>query len=200
MALKRENESLKTRTKALEELVNRLKCVPDEVARITLHRLRATSDPSAMLEFIRSVEGRLGYRPSDQLTALSLLPAVHSEIELQLMAQHPTAYPMFDPTDRAAYSHCTFYEQEAVFGVDASAILQASAGELSSQGHPPPIACSSSETTIGKVLSTGSSLAGSLFNRVCRCRQHRGRTRIGGSLFLLHFAPLDNCLLYEGRG
>jgi hypothetical protein len=95
MARQRENKILKRRLTNLEMLVSYLRNSPESIANNALQTLRNCSsinsalripDPTLQSTFL-----------SEQKTALAYLPAVHSHQELELMAQHPKAYPTLDP-------------------------------------------------------------------------------------------------------
>jgi hypothetical protein len=79
---------------AAEELVQHLRWVPDHQASVALARLRVCEDASSALSYFRG--GPTGYRLSEQSTALSFLPPVQSDTELELMVRHPTAFPPLD--------------------------------------------------------------------------------------------------------
>jgi hypothetical protein len=97
MVLKRENETLKQSCAALDELVNTMRYMPEDVARLVFKRLRTTSDPSMVLQSFRSE--RIATQPSEQATARAGLPLIHSKVELELTARHPFAYPILDPAE-----------------------------------------------------------------------------------------------------
>ncbi|TDZ65053.1 hypothetical protein CTRI78_v003792 [Colletotrichum trifolii] len=84
MALKRENQALKT-------LLTQLKTMPPEVVSQTLKGLNFAVDPNAG---IRSV------RPSGWKDPRDFIPHLHSNVEFELMRRHPAAYPLVTKTSR----------------------------------------------------------------------------------------------------
>ena len=102
MALKRENETLTSSLEALGELVDHLKYMPEDVAKVTLQKLRATSDPSRLLQ---SIKGDMpGVRLSEHTTLRSALPPMYSETEFELMMRYPIAFPKIVPFEDNAFS------------------------------------------------------------------------------------------------
>ena len=102
MALKRENEKLTTSLEALGELVDRLKYMPEDVAKVMLQRLRATSDPSRSLQLIK------GYMPgsclSEHTTLRSISPPRHPGTEFELLMRYPMTFPKTVPLEENAFS------------------------------------------------------------------------------------------------
>ncbi|RMZ87166.1 hypothetical protein DV736_g5613, partial [Chaetothyriales sp. CBS 134916] len=88
--LKRENEVLRQRSENLEELLGLLKSAPVDLAQMALLKLR--HDPASALGFVRGVspESHL----SEQTTARAYLPDIPSDLEFELMARYPFAYPI----------------------------------------------------------------------------------------------------------
>ena len=102
MALKRENETLTLSLEALEELVNHLKYMPEDIAKVTLQKLRATSDPSRLLQ---SIKGDMpDVRLSEYTKLRNTLPPMHSGTELELMMRYPIAFPKTVPFEDNASS------------------------------------------------------------------------------------------------
>jgi len=99
MALKRENETLRRSILAMESLFLHLRNSSEDVAHDILKRLRSSADINSMLpEFNQNM-------PTSQLSEHTMtkafLPPVYSRKELELMAQHPMAYPPLDPSHDA---------------------------------------------------------------------------------------------------
>ena len=97
MALKRENENLTSSLEELGELVNHLKYMPEDVANGTLQKLRATSDPSRLLQSIK--EDVPGFRLSDHTKLRSILPPMPPGAEFELMKRYPIAFPKIAPLE-----------------------------------------------------------------------------------------------------
>ena len=108
--LKRELDTLKHRSNAMEELIDHLRYTPKDIAQMILERLRVTSDPALVL---RSVQGdMLGHPISEITTARGVLPAMQSGLELELMVRHPVAYPTLPPAPESAFLSGPFFARE----------------------------------------------------------------------------------------
>ena len=94
MALRRENETLKSSLEALEELVNHLKHMPEDVAKVTLQEMRAASNPNRVFQSIKG--DTMGIRLSEHTTAKRILPPMQSGTEFELMLRSPISYPKID--------------------------------------------------------------------------------------------------------
>ena len=68
--------------------------MPDNAAERLLGELRSTTNTTSVLRLIRGSILRKSL--SEQSTARSLLPALHSQMELELMVRYPKAYPALD--------------------------------------------------------------------------------------------------------
>ena len=102
MALKRENEKLKASLAVSDELVNHLRCMPENIAHETLQKLRASSDPAWVL---RSIDGDVpGVRLLEHTTARAMLPEIRSGTEFELMVRYSISYPRIDPLKIEALS------------------------------------------------------------------------------------------------
>ena len=94
IALKRENATLHAKVNAFHRILDLLRDLPAEGVHDALHRLQIGSDPIAMLRTLQC-ETMID-APSEQGLALSYLPQVHSQCELELLVRHPLAYPNLD--------------------------------------------------------------------------------------------------------
>ena len=92
--LKRENITLREKLVALQEIFEHLQSRTQHVAHDTVQRLGAGTDPSDVLKTLR---GELPHTTlSEQSTARAILPAVHSDGELELLVRYPKAYCAVD--------------------------------------------------------------------------------------------------------
>lgn len=92
--LKRENITLREKLVALQEIFEHLQGRTQHVAHDTVQRLGAGANPSDVLKTLR---GELPHTTlSEQATARAVLPAVHSDCELELFVRHPKAYLAVD--------------------------------------------------------------------------------------------------------
>jgi hypothetical protein len=96
MALKREIETLKRSMTNLEMLISHLRNSPENIANDALQKLRTSSDIDSVLPIISPKVQNAHL--SEQTTALAYLPPFYSHQELELIVQHPKAYPTLDPT------------------------------------------------------------------------------------------------------
>jgi hypothetical protein len=73
--------------------------MPDEAAKQLLGELRSAANATSVLRLIRGSAIRKSL--SEQNTARSLLPDLHSQMELELMVRYPKAYPALDQTQNS---------------------------------------------------------------------------------------------------
>jgi hypothetical protein len=102
MVLKRENETLKQDWAAREELLNCLRFMPENIARLLFERLRTTSNPRTVLQSVRNEV--LLRNPSEQATARGVLPMEFANAEFELSVKHPLSYPIVDPVEQELLS------------------------------------------------------------------------------------------------
>ncbi|PVH90833.1 hypothetical protein DM02DRAFT_734403 [Periconia macrospinosa] len=102
--------------KGLGELIECLRTTPEETAQAVLYELRSSSNPLSVLR--RYESSQILQRPSEITTALSALPQIHSQTELQLMVQHPAAYPALNLTHDAIMSSNTLLETLKILPFD----------------------------------------------------------------------------------
>ncbi|KAJ4340815.1 hypothetical protein N0V87_002167 [Didymella glomerata] len=92
--LKRENISLREKIVAFQDIFEHLQSRAEHVAHDTVQRLGAGIAPADVL---RSLRGESPHSTlSEQATARAILPAVHSDGELELLVRHPKAYCALD--------------------------------------------------------------------------------------------------------
>ncbi|KAJ4357059.1 hypothetical protein N0V95_002797 [Ascochyta clinopodiicola] len=92
--LKRENIALREKLAAFQDIFEHLQGRTKHVAHDTVQRLGAGTDPSNLLKTLRGESPRAVL--SEQATARAILPAVHSDCELELLVRHPKAYCVLD--------------------------------------------------------------------------------------------------------
>jgi hypothetical protein len=78
------------------ELLEILANTTPAVSQVVLHQLRVNLDPKSVLEWLKG-NITTNIRLSGHKVARSVTPPVQSPRELQLMVQHPVAYPRLDP-------------------------------------------------------------------------------------------------------
>ena len=99
MVLKRRNESLQQNSNTLGNFINDLRCMPEDEAQFALMRLRSASDAASVLRSIRCDLDLPVEHVTEQTLVGTVMPPAHSEEELDLMSQHPNAYPLLDGSD-----------------------------------------------------------------------------------------------------
>lgn len=114
MLRRREAETLKSTGKALNELVNHLRYMPDDIALSLLRRLRVTSDVTTVLRAIQT--DLMSSRGPGSMLPPAMLNHITSGMELELMARHPFAYPSFTPGRSSLFSE-SFVVQAARYKV-----------------------------------------------------------------------------------
>lgn len=92
--LKRENIVMREKLVALQDLFEHLQSRPDHVAHDAVQQLRVGTHPSEVLKTLRGELPRS--KVSEQAAARAILPAVHSDGELELLVRHPKAYCAVD--------------------------------------------------------------------------------------------------------
>ncbi|KAJ4369797.1 hypothetical protein N0V83_005561 [Neocucurbitaria cava] len=97
--LKRENLALRDKLAAYVEIINYLARLPPATAQHVQQRLRSGSDPTDVLQSLKGQSFEM--MPSAQDMARSILPPIHSNGELELLVNHPGAFPLVDLSQRA---------------------------------------------------------------------------------------------------
>ncbi|KZM24620.1 DNA binding [Ascochyta rabiei] len=92
--LKRENIALRDKLAVLQDIFEHLQGRTQHVAHDTVQRLGAGTNPSDVLKTLRGESPRTAL--SEQAAARAILPAVHSDCELELLVRHPKAYCVLD--------------------------------------------------------------------------------------------------------
>jgi hypothetical protein len=72
--------------------------LPEETSQGLLQQLRANIDPITLLESVRGSPSSI--QPLGQAAARSIIPSVHTELELELMIRHSISYPTLDHSGR----------------------------------------------------------------------------------------------------
>jgi len=95
-ARRADEEEMRQRLREHDELLGRLRSLPEHEALNLLQSLRRASDPARALA---SAEGSMHsrQRPSDLLAAKAIFPPTSSNVEFELMASHAPAYPQISP-------------------------------------------------------------------------------------------------------
>ncbi|KAF9701168.1 hypothetical protein EKO04_000294 [Ascochyta lentis] len=92
--LKRENIALREKLAAFQDIFEQLQSRTQHVAHDIVQRLGAGTNPTDVLKTLR------GESPhtllSEQAAARAVLPAIHSDCELELLVRHPKAYCVLD--------------------------------------------------------------------------------------------------------
>lgn len=145
MALKRENDALRKRSATLDDLVNHLRYLPEHTAQAMLQQLRTTSDISSVLQHFR--DNTLTDRPSEQV-AVGILPPPYSQLELELMAAYPEAYPTLDSEDNRLSG------SPKLRPLKTPRLNQGAFSELSAQSPFPRMDCSPVSSEFPAVLSS----------------------------------------------
>jgi hypothetical protein len=97
MARQREIQVLKRNLINMEMLISHLRNSPESIANNILQKLRDSSSVDLALRMIDpTIQSTF---LSKQKTALAYLPPAYSHRELELMAQHPKAFPILDPVN-----------------------------------------------------------------------------------------------------
>lgn len=110
-------QALRRENKALNDLIDHLRTVPADQAQTVLQQVRSSASPQSILRDFQ--EGKLlVLQPSQRATALAALPPVHTETELKLMIDHPTAYPALDLTRKAILNKTTLLDSARVLAHD----------------------------------------------------------------------------------
>lgn len=91
--LKRENIALREKLVAFQDIFEHLQSRTEHVAHDTVQRLSAGVAPADILKALR---GESPHTLSEQTAARAILPAVHSDGELELLVRHPKAYCALD--------------------------------------------------------------------------------------------------------
>lgn len=92
--LKRENITLREKLVAFQDIFEHLQGRAEHVAHDTVQRLGAGAAPADVLRALRGESPHSTL--SEQAAARSILPAVHSDGELELLVRHPQAYCALD--------------------------------------------------------------------------------------------------------
>lgn len=92
--LKRENIALREKLAAFQDIFAHLQGRTKHVAHDTVQRLGSGTDPTDVLKTLRGELPHVSL--SEQAVARAILPAVHSDCELELLVRHPNAYCAVD--------------------------------------------------------------------------------------------------------
>ena len=118
-ALKRENETLKEDSLAVQGVLEYLKSAPSHTAQALLEKLRTAPDTMTALELAK--EEGLVRQMSDQSTVQAILRSSDSDMEFELMVRHPIAYPILDQSaDRAVFDNALLGPKELLLSCHSS--------------------------------------------------------------------------------
>ncbi|KAI9158049.1 MFS general substrate transporter [Paramyrothecium foliicola] len=95
-AMRRENDELRESSQTLAQLFELLQSAPEATSATAFQHIRRGLDPSAVL---RALEQPLSNLPSPNQINRSLSPPTQSQIEFELAALFPNAYPFLIPLD-----------------------------------------------------------------------------------------------------
>lgn len=153
--------------------------MPEETAQAVLHELRSSTNPISVLR--RYESGQILPRPSDITIALSALPQIQSQTELQLMIQHPAGYPVVELSRDAILSSNTLLETLEIPPIDIPCGSKSKSGAKIAD-------CSD---VSGTPLSPGQDHTGI---QSANGMQHTVENEVPEASMATYFDPLSRCL------